>query len=87
MHENLCMLALVLLDQLSMDTHTGPVRAIEGLLKAIRVSQNAKQQGRLSLVSEEQEFETCESSFPTLSQIGLPITKHLVSYLLRGIVA
>jgi hypothetical protein len=87
MHKNLCILALVLLDQLLTATLTGPVRAIAGLLKAIRVSQNAKQQGRLSFVSEEQEFESCESSFPTLSQIGLPITKQLVSYLLREIVA
>ncbi len=58
------------------------------------MSQNAKQKARLSLVSgvennhiDEQEFETRESSFPTLSKLGVPITKRLVSYLLREVVA
>jgi hypothetical protein len=62
--------------------------------KTIRVSQNAKQKARLSLVSgvdnnhiDEQEFETREPSFPTLSKFGVPITKRLVSYLLREVVA
>jgi hypothetical protein len=94
MHKNLCTSALVLLDQILMDASANPVRAIEGLLKTIRVSQDVKQQTRLSLVSEvennhmeEEELETCESSVPTLSQIGLPVTKHLVSYLLLEIVA
>jgi hypothetical protein len=50
MHGNLCTSALVLLDKISMDTSTGPVRAIVGLLKIIRLSHNAKQQARLSLV-------------------------------------
>jgi hypothetical protein len=73
MHENLCTSALLLLEQISTDKSTDPVGAIEGLLKSIRVSQNAKQQARLSLVSsnnhvEEQEFVTPESSFPTPSQ-------------------
>jgi hypothetical protein len=88
--ENLRILALVLLQQISKDQITDPVQAIEGLLKTIRVSQNAKQKARLSLVSGadnnhigEQEFETRESSFPTLSKLGVPITKRLVSYLLR----
>jgi hypothetical protein len=69
-----------------MDESTNPVGSIEGLLKTIRVPQNSKQQGRLTLVSgvennhmEDQEFETRESSFSaTLSR---PITKCLVSYL------
>jgi hypothetical protein len=93
MHENLRTSALLLLEQISTDKRTDPVGAIvEGLLKSIRVSQNAKQQARLSLVSgnnhmEEQEFETRESSFPTLSQIGFPVTKRLVSSLLHKIVA
>ena len=51
MHENLCTSALLLLEQISTDKSTDPVGAIEGLLKSIRVSQNAKQQARLSLVS------------------------------------
>jgi hypothetical protein len=34
-----------------------------------------------------QDFETRESSFPTLLKIGVPITKNLVSYLLQEIVA
>jgi hypothetical protein len=93
--ENLRTLAAILLQQISMDQITEPVRAIEGLLKTIRVSQNAKQKGRLSLVLgvvennhiDKQEFETCESSFPTLSQLGVPITKRLMSYLLREVVA
>jgi hypothetical protein len=91
MHENLRTSILLLLEQISTHKSTDPVGAIEGLFKSIRVSQNAKQQARLSLVPgnnhvEEQEFETCESSFPTLSQIGFPITKRLVSSLLRDIV-
>jgi hypothetical protein len=92
MHENLRTSALLLLEQISADKSTDPVGAIEGLLKSIRVSQNAKQQARLSLVSginhvEEQEIETRKSSFPTLSQIGFPVTKRLVSSLMREIVA
>ena len=92
MHENLRTSALLLLEQIATDKITDPVGAIEGLLKSIRVSQNTRQQARLSLVSgnnhvEEQEFETRESSFPILSQIGLPMTKRLVSSLLREIVA
>ncbi len=92
MHENLRTSALLLLKQIATDKSTDPVGAIEGLLRTIRVSQNAKQQARLSLVAgndrvEEQEFDTRESSFPTLSQIGLPVTKRLVlSFLLREIV-
>jgi hypothetical protein len=35
---------------------------------------------------DEQEFEIRESSFPTLSKIGVPITKRLMSYLLRKVV-
>jgi hypothetical protein len=65
MHGNLCTSALVLLDKISMDTSTGLVRAIVGLLKTIRLSCNAKQHARLSLVlgvennhMEEQEYET-----------------------------
>ncbi len=93
--ENLRTSALVLLQQISKAEITDPVQAIEGLLKTIRVAQYAKQMARLSLVSEvesnnhteEQEFETRESSFPTLSKIGVPITKRLVSYLLREVVA
>jgi hypothetical protein len=92
--ENLRTSALVLLQQISKDQITDPVQAIEGLLKTIRVSQNAKQKARLSLVSgvennhiNEQEFETRESSFPTLSKLAVPITKRLVSYLLREVVA
>jgi hypothetical protein len=50
-HENLRTLALVLLQQLSKDQITNPVQAIEGLLKTIRVSQNAKEKARLALVS------------------------------------
>jgi hypothetical protein len=92
MNENLWNSALLLLEQISTNKSTDLVGAIEGLLKSIRGSQNAKQQARLSLVSgndhvEEQEFEMCESSFLTLSQIGLPVTKRLVSFLLREIVA
>jgi hypothetical protein len=92
MHKNLCTSALLLLEQILTDKSTDPVGAMEGLLRSIRVSQNAKQQARLSLVSgnnhkEEQQFETCESSFPILSQIGHPDTKRLVSSLLREIVA
>ena len=92
MHENLRTSALLLLEQISTDNSTDPVGAIEGLLKSIRVSQNVKQQARLSLVSgnnhvEEQEFVTGGSSFPILSQIGFPIIKRLVSSLLREIVA
>jgi hypothetical protein len=92
--DNLRASALVLLQHLSKDQIADPVRAIEGLLKSIRVSQNAKQKARLSLVlgaennhTQEEEFETRESSFPTLSKIGVPITKRLVSYLLRKVVA
>jgi hypothetical protein len=48
--ENLCTLALILLQQISKDQITNPVQAIEGLLKTFRVSQNAKQKARLSLV-------------------------------------
>jgi hypothetical protein len=87
-------LALVLLQQLSKDQITNPVQAIEGLLKTIRVSQNAKEKARLALVLgvennhiDEQEFKTRESSFATLSKLGAPITKRLVSYLLRKVVA
>ncbi len=93
--ENLRTSALVLLQQISKAEITDPVQAIEGLLKTIRVAQYAKQMARLSLVSEvesnnhteEQEFETRESSFPTLSKIGVPITKRFVSYLLREVVS
>ena len=93
MHENLRTSPLLLLEQISTDKSTDPVGDIEGLLKSIRESKNAKQQARLSLVSgnqhhaEEQVFETRESSSPTLSQIGIPVTKRLVSSLLREIVA
>ena len=93
MDENLRNLALALLEQISKDESTDPVECIVGLLKTIRASQNAKQKARLSLVSDdnmeehqEEEFETRESSFPSLSQIGLPVTKRLVSSLLREIV-
>jgi hypothetical protein len=92
-NENLCTSALVLLQQLSKDQITNPVQAIEGLLKTIRVSQNAKEKARLALVSgvennhiDKQEFQTRESSFPTLSKLGVPITKRLVLYLLRQVV-
>jgi hypothetical protein len=51
MHENLRTSALLLPQQISTDKSTDPVGAIEGLLKSIRVSQNAKQQAILSLVS------------------------------------
>ena len=58
------------------------------------MSQNVKQKAKLSLVLGlennhigEQEFETHELSFPTLSKLGVPITKRLVSYLLREVVA
>jgi hypothetical protein len=67
MHKNLCSLALLLLEHIAMNKSTDPVvGAIEGLLKTIRISQNDKQQARLSLVSgnnhvEEQAFETNES--------------------------
>jgi hypothetical protein len=91
--KNLCTLALVLLQQISKDQITNPVQA-EDLLKIIRVSQNAKQKARLALVLgvennhiNQQEFETPESSFPTLSKLGVPITKRLVSYLLREVIA
>jgi hypothetical protein len=92
MHKKLCTSALLLLAQIAMDKCTDPVGAMEGLLKWIRVSQNARQQVRLSLLSgnnhmEEQEFEMRQSSFPILLQIGLPVTKRLVSSLLREIVA
>jgi hypothetical protein len=93
MHKNLCSLALLLLEHIAMNKSTDPVvGAIEGLLKTIRISQNDKQQARLSLVSgnnhvEEQAFETNESWSPTLSQIGLSVTKSLMSSLLREIVA
>ncbi len=60
-------------------------------MKTVRVTQNAKQKARLSLVSgvhmEEEEFQTRESSFPIMSLLGLPVTKRLVSSLLREIVA
>ncbi len=92
--ENFRNSALVLLEQISKDESTDPVEAIEGLLKTVRASQNAKQKARLSLVSgvennhmEEEEFQTRESSFPILSLVGLPVTKRLVSSLLREIVA
>jgi hypothetical protein len=92
--ENLRNSALVLLEQISKDESTDPVVAIEGLLKTIRAAQNSKQKARLSLVSgaannfmEEEEFQTRESSFPILSLVGLPVTKRLVSSLLREIVA
>jgi hypothetical protein len=93
MDKNLRNLALVLLEQILKDKSTNPVEAMEGLLNTIRVSQNAKQKTRLFFISgaennhmEEQEFDTREASFPTLSQIGLPITKHLWSCLLCEIV-
>jgi hypothetical protein len=89
--ENLRNSALVLLEQISKDESTDPVEAIEGLLKTVRATQNAKQKARLSLVSgvhmEEEEFQTRESSFPIMSLLGLPVTKRLVSSLLREIVA
>ena len=89
--ENLRNSALVLLKQISKDESTDPVEAIEGLLKTVRATQNAKQKARLSLVSgvhmEEEEFQTRESSFPIMSLLGLPVTKRLVSSLLREIVA
>jgi hypothetical protein len=92
--ENLRTSSLVLLQQISKDQITDPVQAIEGLLKNIRVSQNVKKKARLSLVLGvennhigEPELETRESSFPTLSKLGVPITKRLVSYLLRKVVA
>ena len=95
--ENLRNSALSILEQISnkQDESIDPVEAIEGLLKTIRASQNAKQKARLSLVlgevendrMEEEEFETRESSFPVLALIGLPVTKRLVSSLLREIVA
>jgi hypothetical protein len=73
MDENLRNLALVLLEQILKDKSTDPVEGIEGLLKTIRASQNAKQKARLSLVlgvennhMEEEECEARESSFPTL---------------------
>jgi hypothetical protein len=84
--------ALVLLQQISKDEITDPVKALEDLLKTSRGLENSKQRARLSMVSgfennqmEEEEFETSESSFPTLSKIGVPITKSLVSYLLREV--
>jgi hypothetical protein len=36
---------------------------------------------------EEEEFQTCELLFPIMSLLGLPVTKRLVSSLLREIVA
>jgi hypothetical protein len=73
MHKTLRTSALVLLEQNFTDKSTDPVGAIEGLLKTIRVSQNAQQQARLSLVSgvennhmENEDFETRESSFQNL---------------------
>jgi hypothetical protein len=97
MDENLRNSALVILEQISnKDESTDPVEAIEGLLKTIRASQDAKQKVRLSLVLggvennplvEEEEYDIRESSFPILSMVALPVTKHLVSSLLREIVA
>jgi hypothetical protein len=94
MDENLRNSALVLLEQISnKDKSTDPVEAIEGLLKTIRASQDAKQKVRLSLVLggvnhlEEEEYDIRESSFPILSMVALPVTKRLVSSLLREIVA
>jgi hypothetical protein len=43
---NICNLALVLLDQILNNKSTNPVEAIEGLLKNIRVPQNAKQKAK-----------------------------------------
>jgi hypothetical protein len=43
MHKNLRTSALPLFEQISTDKSTDPVGAMEGLLKLIRVSQNAKQ--------------------------------------------
>jgi hypothetical protein len=59
---------LLLLEHILSDKSTDPVGAIEGLLKLIRVSHNAKQQARLALVSgnnhvEEQEFENASHPF------------------------
>jgi hypothetical protein len=89
--ENLRNSALVLLEQISKDKSTDPVEAIEGLLKTVQATQNAKQKARLSLVSgvhtEEEEFQTRELLFPIMSLLGLPVTKHSVSSLLREIVA
>jgi hypothetical protein len=97
MDENLRTSALLILEQISSkDKSTDPVEAIEGLLKTIRAAQDAKQKVRLSLVLgggaesnhlEEVEYEIRESSFPILSMVGLPVTKRLVSSLLREIVA
>jgi hypothetical protein len=85
--------ALVLLIQILKDKSTDPVEAIEGLLETGRASQNAKQKARLSLVlglknnhMGEEVFQTHESLFPILSLFGLPVTKCLVSSLLREIV-
>ncbi len=96
MDENLRNSALVILEQISnKDESADPVEAIEGLLKTIRASQDAKQKVRLSLVLggventhlEEEEYDIRESSFPILSMVALPVTKRLVSSLLREIVA
>jgi hypothetical protein len=95
MDKNLCNLAPVILEQISNeDKSTDPVEAIEGLLKTIRASQDAKQKVRLSLVLggvkknhlEEEGYEIRKSSFPILLMVGLPVTKPLVSSLLREIV-
>jgi hypothetical protein len=92
--ENFRTSAMVILEQISnKDESTDPVEAIEGLLKTIRAVQDAKQKVRLSLVLggaenlEEDEYEIRHSSFPILSMVGLPVTKRLVSSLLREIVA
>ena len=101
MDKNLRNSALVILEQISNnDKSTDPVEAIEGLLKTIRASQDAKQKVRLALVLgggvglednnnlvEEEEYVIRHSSFPILSMTGLPVTKRLVSSLLREIVA
>jgi hypothetical protein len=61
--DNLGTSALVLLQQISKDLITNPVRAIGGLLKTIRVSQNAKQKARISLVLGVENNHTKEKEF------------------------
>jgi hypothetical protein len=92
---NLQTLAKTLLETIeNNDTVSSSIKAIERLMSSIRVSQDEEQKARLrqliegneECVVDDEVLEIASSSYPLLTSLLVPVSKRLISTLLREIV-